>query len=290
MMNILGYIKNVKEIKKNDLLASIRTEMDLLRQIQEIVQLMKTNKVKIDGSDWVVPVSVNKQMHKVISTSISTSTVIENGSASFMRVLDHLSKFVEKEKQNLWNGESLTIKQANVLTLLEQISFWSRYTELMLDGIISQQYDKDKTPLTQADMSFLNKTLSYYVDITVMVARGADGVINKFNELLDGQATEEDMEILEETHGVDSVSPFERGLSIHHFLPMYWIRNMVMNFDLFRLKSMDDKNKYYSMKIAQIAARQRGENDPMIDYQIGIYQDKIIKNRATAERIRSKYN
>lgn len=288
-MNILGYIKNVQEIKKNDLLASIRTEIDLIRQLKEVRQLMVTNKVSIDGSDWVIPRSVEKQIHRVAPSKISISTILDSGSSSFLRVLEMVKSFVEQEKQNIWNNEGLSIKQANALTLLEQVSFWTRYSELMLDGIISQQYDKKDGTLTSADMSFLNKTVNYYVDITSMIINGADAVINKFNDLLDGEASEFDLEILEETHGIDSVSPFEKGISVHHLLPMYWIKSMVMNFDLWRLKTMDDKNRYYSMKIAQIANHQRGENDPLLDYQIGIYQDKIIKNRATAERIRGKY-
>ncbi|MGL5418665.1 MAG: hypothetical protein ACRDA9_04350 [Plesiomonas shigelloides] len=65
---------------------------------------------------------------------------------------------------------------------------------------------------------------------------------------------------------------------------------MMMNYDLYRLKKMKDDNLYYASKIAQIENRRNGENDPLIDSQINVYQERLIKNRATSDRIRAKYN
>ena len=290
-MNILNYVKNVKEIKKNDLQASIRTELSLVRQVQEIRQLMITHKVDIDGKlQWTVPTSIMNNIHKFASRQIQLSHVVDQGASSFAKVLEHLQAFVEKEKTNLWNAESLTIKQANALTLIEQISFWSKYTQLLLDGIISEQYDSKKPCLTSADLAFLNKTIGYYIDISAMTFNTSAEIIKQFDGLMDGQADESSIEILESIRGAGAVSPFDRGIALHYFTPIYWIENMMMNYDLFRLKKMKDDNLYFASKIAQIENRRNGENDPLIDSQINVYQERLIKNRATADRIRAKYN
>lgn len=290
-MNILNYVKNVKEIKKSDLQTSIRTEIGLVRQVQEIRQLMLTHGVDIDDKfQWTVPGSIMNNIHKFANRQIKLSHVVDGTASTFVKVLEYLQSFVEKEKTSLWNSESLTIKQANALTLIEQISFWTKYTQLLLDGIISEKYDPKKSGLTSADFSFLNKTLSYYVDISSMAFGTSEEIIKKFNELMDGQAEESSLEILESVRGVSAVSPFDRGISIHHFTPIYWIENMMMNYDLYRLKKMKDDNLYFASKIAQIENRRNGENDPLIDSQINVYQERLIKNRATSDRIRAKYN
>lgn len=291
MMNILSYVKNVKEIKKKDLLATARTTLASLRQVSEVTQLMKANGVSINSNvNWSVPVSIMKHLHKTIPNQVTLENVIDQDCKGFINVINHIQSFIEKEKTNIWSKESLTIKQANAMTLMEQATYWCDYTLLLLDGIVSMQYNQKRDSLTTADMSFLNKTMTYYVDVCLLFVDGWEDVINKFDMLLDGPADEESMEILEEVRGIDAVSPFEKGISIHHFNPIFWIANIGMELDLARLKRMEDDNKYFASKIAQIANRRNGENSPLIDSQIEIYQNKLIKNRAIAARIRSKYN
>ncbi|MGL5418664.1 MAG: hypothetical protein ACRDA9_04345 [Plesiomonas shigelloides] len=196
-MNILNYVKNVKEIKKSDLQSSIRTEISLVRQVQEIRQLMVTHGVDIDDKfQWTVPTSIMNSVHKFANRQIKLSHVIDGGALTFVKVLEHLQAFVEKEKTNLWNSESLTIKQANALTLIEQISFWTKYTQLLLDGVISEKYDPKKSGLTSADFSFLNKTMGYYVDVCSLSFDGSEAVTRQFDNLMEGQAEESILEIL----------------------------------------------------------------------------------------------
>lgn len=292
-MELLNYVSKIKQFKKDDLLTSIRDEKGIVAGLSDTLALIKSNSFDLEttASRWALTQGILKDIHRQLPSSVKLMETIEYNVGSIDKLLDGLEDRVKKIKQNLIVAESVTIREANLLSLLDGVEHWSKFTDMLLSTLITMTSNKNNNTneLTKNDLAFLNKTWNYYSFCSIQYFKGAATLLSDLDKLPDVPATETNIDVIQGSKGISGVSLAINGLMPHELNPKYWFDNFMVEVNLRRIKNLHESNKMLAFKIEQANNKRNGVNDPNIDRQIEILQDKIIKNKAVEERIRGKY-
>lgn len=292
-MELLNYVSKIKQFKKDDLLTSVRDEKGIVAGLSDTLALIKSNGFDLEttASRWALTQGILKDIHRQLPASVKLMETIEYNVGSIDKLLDGLEDRVKKIKQNIIAAESVTIREANLLSLLDGVEHWSKFTDMLLSTLITMTSNKNNNTneLTKNDLAFLNKTWGYYSFCSIQYFKGAATILADLDKLPDVAANETNVDVIQGSKGVSGVSLAINGLMPHELNPKYWFDNFMVEVNLRRIKSLHESNKILAFKIEQANNKRNGVNDPNIDRQIEILQDKIIKNKAAEERIRGKY-
>lgn len=293
-MNIEKYIGNIKPLPKADLLATLRTEKTFIESIGSTFDGLSANNINLDvfANNWAVTKSVLTSLHKTQNAKSTLIEIVKFNLDSINKCLDLLVDRINKTDSGVFTKETITIYEANLLNLAENISFWSKFTNIMLDTLVVMVLNDESggSVINKADLNFVNKTWAYYADINKLFAEGPSQVFKNIDAVLDVQATTDNIDTVVGSKGSSGVNGFTREFAPHHVNPLYWIATVRASYDIYRLNGMEDSNTLMAMKLTQINNKRNGTNDVSLDYQMEVYQNKIIKNKAKQEQIRDRYS
>ncbi len=293
-MELIDYAKNIKTFKQSEVISSIQNQLAFINGIQDTLDLVKSNNIDLSRSldNWAVTNQITKEIHRVLSPSMSYWELIKHNFGVIQTVLNFILNEISTDKTKLYDGNSITIKQANYFNIIEMASFWVKYTNLVIDILLSMENkeQKDATPavVSKTDLAFVNKTRAYYSDLCIQFAEAPNTIIGHLKKMPDVPASENNIDVLMSSKGIDSVRAM-RGIAIHLLTPMFWIKELKMEWDIKSIKSYHEDNQYNAMKIEQLNNKRNGKIDTTLDFQISKYQDKIQKNRYEIEKIEARY-
>ncbi|ASU03606.1 hypothetical protein RISINGSUN_64 [Erwinia phage vB_EamM_RisingSun] len=295
-MNILDYAKRVKSVKDVELLGTLSTVTVGLQDLKENLKKMDLANIDISalGERWIVASSIMKGVKQdgSIPGNMILTEMLDMGADSAISTAAELQVLIKKYNQKVWSGHTLTIPQTNILNMIEHLEFWTNYSSMLVDVLLTQ-YNQATAPdryMTKADVRWINGTKDFYVDFSKQLMKGSRHIISILKSMDELEVEEDVVDVLESSKGIKSVSVATRGFGIHNVNPLYWYDSIKEKVDLWRIDNMRRNNEMFAMKINQAINKKNGQNDPQLDRQIEVYQDEIIKNRAKIESIIESYN
>lgn len=289
-MDLVKYAKGVKSLKKKDVYDTIALQKGMVNTIKNMLALNASNDVGYDqyAQRWALTKGILKDVGRRVTNPTMTDVFVDSikGIEFILSRLEQQAKGID----DTIDGTTLTIKETNILIILDNIGFWTGYTLDLVEVLSSFALEgkEDERGINKADLTFLNKTWSYYSDLSVQFMAEPDQIVRRLEKLSDVPADQDSVDIVQNAKGRDAVNAM-RGFGIHTVLPVYWILDIKKNIDLGRIKANQKRIEIHSMKLEQLMNKRNGSNDPHLDRQIEIYQNDIIKAKAKIEDIVESY-
>lgn len=295
MTDVVAYARSVKNIEKKNVITLLNVVDVGAKNIIDNINILDANQItlELEAKSWAVMKSINVNISRSLPYSADTPplTLLSTVANVIISLHDKLLKNINNEKSTIWSGADLTVKQTYILSTIEQLDFWIKYTNKILDCLLTMSNEtefKIDRYLTKNEMTFLNGSSSLFANISISLMKGSNLLIKELESIPTLSADDEvSAEILE---GLGDKRPeLHRGFGVHLLNPKYWYDTAVKELSLWRIRDLQDNNEYLTMKIAQAINLKNGSNDAGLDYRIEKYRNKIIKNSATINGIVESY-
>ncbi|WZX10456.1 hypothetical protein ACP1_0167 [Aeromonas phage ACP1] len=287
----------IKNYSKADLLLTIDRELnhvigfkDSMKLFKEVLGGYNTLSTYIDRN--AVLKGIQSKVKSKIGNNFDLLGAIEMGVNNVASVLPELRKQVSQSSTKTYDGETITFKERGILDTVSAINFFNRYTNMVLDILLTQGYDEKadvKSLLNKVDFAFFNDTAAYYGNLLTRFSEGYKVVLEAIEALSDEQVDDLSEGIIAEAEGKEAVS-VRQGLAPHEMNPLFWIRLWKMRRDVSTIQVSQEQIELMAMKIARLNNKRSGTEDPALDRQIETYENEILKKRAKIEAIMGKYN
>lgn len=295
-MNITDFSKRVKTFKKKDIVSSLQTIQVGARDLSDnLTRMAAVVDIATASEQWVLTKGIAQRARKagVIPSSYVLQDLLEFNALTVYKLSDFLIKEVNKY-DSIWDGKLLTVRQANILNMIEYLSFWVDYTNGVLEVLITLSTDKGVNPesvVTKDFYRWLSGTSPFYASFNIQLASGSKEIEKAINQLPETDVDENTIAVLQESTGLRdmSVVKTEHGFGIHSINPIFWSSVLWSKVQLVRIDRMRASNEILAMKINQAINRKNGVNDAALDKQIEVYQDAIIKHTAKIKDIEAAY-
>lgn len=294
-MKITEYGKRVKPVKQSEIIAQLQILEVGYRDLNDNLSKFRELDINTDklSESWAVTKSILNQLRRegVLPRDYVIDDIIEFGIQSGMGVIKGLQDQVKKYKDNVWAGATLTVKQANILNLIDHLEFWLKYSGLVMLVIIDQSTSGKpaESHLTKGDIRWVNGTREFYTDFTKELTRGSRDILTRLEKLPDISNDDDVVDTIEAAHGKQSVSLLKRGFGLHLVNPWFWFESAKANVQLWRIENMRSENVMMAMKINQATNQKNGVNDADLDRRIELLQNEILKNQAKIDAIEASY-
>lgn len=295
-MDILSYTGKVKTFSEGELhthLAATTVGInDLLANIDNIKANNLVGQFEEATNGWVLTKSILKSLQDKGFRSTSLLSDLEFCLSAMKVLVPGVEKMVRSYNTKIWDGKLMTLRQANLLNLVEYINFWVEFTNKLVDVCLTMLLNKvdPNKYLSVHDQKWMSGTLEFYKHFTLELMKGSKVLLTTLDKVPDVEVSEVSMDVLESTAGKGVTDLVGKGFGIHNLNPGFWIGLGMKNVNLARIDNMRAKNQQHAMKISQAINRRDGTNDPQIDREIEIYQQKIIRNEHAIEEIIKSYD
>lgn len=294
-MKITDYGKRVKPIKQSEIISQLQILEVGYRDLHD--NLMKFRELDINtdklAESWAVTKSILTTLRRegLLPRDYVIDDLLEFGIQSGMGLIKGLQPYVKKYNTQVWAGATLTVRQANILNLLDHLEFWLKYSRLIMLVLIDQSTTAKpaESQLTKGDIRWVNGTREFYTDFTKELTRGSREIFARLDKLPDVANDDDVVETIEAAHGKSSVSLLKRGFGLHTINPWFWFESAKANVQLWRIENMRSENVMMAMKINQAANQKNGVNDADLERRIEILQNEILKNQAKIDAIEASY-
>lgn len=295
-MDILSYTGKVKSFSEQELYAFMAGLQVSVNDLTSNLENIKAN--NLDGSfdkaaeSWTLTKSILKYAADKGFRHSETLGTIQYGLSAIAFMLPGIDKLIKGYRTKIWDGQIATLRQANIMNLVEYINFWIDYSNKLVDVVLTiqlSQTDPNKY-LSVHDQKWMLGTQDFYKQFTVELLKGGRLILQSLEKIPDVEVTDVSLGVLESTSGKKATDLLDRGFGIHNLNPVFWIGLGRKNINLARIENMRKRNQTHAMKISQAVNKRDGTNDPQIDHQIEIYQEKIIRNEAAIEAIIRDYD
>ena len=287
----------IKNYSKSDLLLTIDRELNHVVGFKDSMKLFKEvlggyNALSTYVDHNAVLKGIQSKVKSKIGNNFDLLGAIEMGVNNVASVLPELRKQVSQSSTKTYDGETITFKERGILDTVSAINFFNRYTNMVLDILLTQGYDEKtdvKSLLNKVDFAFFNDTATYYGNLLTRFSEGYKVVLEAIEALSDEQVDDLSEGIIAEAEGKEAVS-VRQGLAPHELNPVFWFRLWKMRRDVSTIQVSQEQIELMAMKIARLNNKRSGTEDPALDRQIETYENEILKKRAKIEAIMGKYN
>lgn len=291
-MKITDYVSNVQTFKKTELSQLVTVLQVNATDLLGNLERMHVNKISLDSgiNQWAITKSIVTGLNNGGYRGISFEKAVEAALGTVVELSAALERMIIKDKDSVWDGKLINLRQANILIAIEQIDQWLKYTTLVYDVLISlnnkanQQVDNT---VTKIDLRFLNQTLEYYKGTLLWLLKGSKAIIADLNNIAEVEVTEGSIGVMEGSGMKTLLATQELG--IHHFNPKYWWKMNRMKSHIAEIEQIRLANERFAMKISQAVNLKNGTNDADLDERIEDYQDRILKGTARIAEIDNMY-
>lgn len=291
-MKITDYVSNVQTFKKTELSQLITVLQVSATDLLGNLERMHVNKIDLTPqiNQWAITKSIIAGLNNNGFRGISFEKAVEAGLATVVDLTAALEKLISKDKDSVWDGKLINLRQANILMSIEQIDQWLKYTTLVYNVLISlsnkanQHVDNTASKL---DLRFLNQTLEYYKGTLLWLLKGSRAIIADLNAIAEVEVTESSIGVMEGSGMRTLLATQELG--VHSFNPKYWWKLNRMKSHVAEIEQIRLNNEHFAMKISQAVNLKNGANDADLDERIEDYQDRILKGTVRIAEIDNMY-
>lgn len=291
-MKITDYVSNVQTFKKGELSQLVTVLQVSATDLLGNLERMRVNKISLDAqiSQWAITKSIVAGLNNNGFRGISFEKAVESALVTVVDLSEALDKMISKDKDSVWDGKLINLRQANILMSIEQIDQWLKYTTLVYNVLISlnnkanQHVDNTASKL---DLRWLNQTLEYYKGTLLWLLKGSKAIIADLNNIAEVEVTESSIGVMEGSGMRTTLT--NQQLGIHNFNPKYWWKLNRMKSHVAEIEQIRLNNEHFAMKISQAVNQKNGTNDADLDERIEDYQDRILKGTARIAEIDNMY-
>lgn len=296
MSELKTYARSVKNVESKNIITLISTVDVGAKDIIDNINRLKAEglMLTVEAKTWAITKNIVNGISKSIPGMSSDEPILDvllSGASVISNVTDNLKKDVLKYNQKIWSGEDMTVRQVYLLSTIEQMEFWNRYTNKLLDALLSMSQETSFTIdkyLTKNEMMFINGQTGYFTNISISLLKGKSILLKEIDSI--PELDVDDEASLEIMLGMGGKKPeLNRGFGIHVINPVYWYNEAMRSIDLWRIRSAQDDNEFLAMKINQAINKKNGSDDASLDRRIEVYRDKILKNSQKIDSIVSDY-
>lgn len=292
-MNVIEYAQGVKTFKEGEILESLLNIQVATQDIKGNLERLRNSNLllMVESERWIVTKAVVKhlrargvQMDSFVDYALAQTNVIA-------LLLPDLQKLVKGYNEKIWSGHTLTVRQLNILNVIEHLNFWIKYTRMAFDVLLTNHL-KGTAPegyLDRVDLRWINGTEMFYRTFSADLLGGSRAILTNLNNVPDVEASQNSLDVLESMEGNQSVDALKQGFGVHLVNPIFWVSLLWSKINIMRIEKMRRENELFAMKVSQAVNKQNGGDDPQLERQIEIYQDEIIKNQHAIERIEASY-
>lgn len=292
-MEIIDYTRNVKSHKKSDILNQVDAiQVNATGLLANLSMLEESNvDVTPAAEKWVIPRGIIRHLENQGFRGNSFIKVVMQCINTVNAVLPEIRKEIKGYNEEIWDGKTISLKQANILNLIEYLNFWVNYSAEVSDTLVtmtSKNTDAEKT-LSKHDSRWINGTEDFYRSFTVTLLKGGRSITENLKRIQDLDVDQTTVDVLAGSEGEAAVSMLSKGFGIHHLNPVFWFDLGKSKVNLRRIENMRKKNEQFAMKISQAINLRNGTSDPQLQRRIEIYQNEIIQNEEAIRHIEAQY-
>jgi hypothetical protein len=291
-MDIVNYAGKVKTVKQNEILSTILNVEVAANDLDAGLESIINNAIDLStqADRWVT----TKGLKRAISTAGFRGDLVDTvrfGLATVKTLCPQITKMVKEYKETLWDGKLMTVKQANILNLIEYLNYWVKYSRMLFEVLLTMHNENTEPQryLTGTDFKWINGTELFYRMFTLDLLKGSRQIMTNMSKLPDIDIEPTSLDILQATEGPGGVDALNKGFGIHTLNPLFWLGLGISKVQGLWIDKLRRDNEYFAMKISQAINKKNGTNDPDLDHRIEVYQDKIIKNEHTIAEIEAQY-
>lgn len=292
-MEILSYKDKVKTFKETELLQQLVTLQTVAGDLDASIAQIKTSGINLSTplEQWVISRGIKKHLESQGYRGSSLLDNIQFCTAGVKMLCVELQKDIKGYNEKIWDGKLLTLKQTNILNLIEYIDFWLNYSGRIVDTLLSMN-NKDQGAekfLNKHDVKWIAGTEPFYRSFTTDLMKGSRVMVESLRKMQDADVNETTLAVLEGSDSVEAVDLLKKGFGVHLINPLFWFSLNYSKLQLRRIEQMRRRNEMLAMKISQAINKRNGGTDPQIEHQIEVYQNLIIKNETAIEEIEQSY-
>jgi hypothetical protein len=292
-MDIFSYTGKVKTFKDSEILSVLLAVEVAANDLYGSLELIKNNNIDLTKQidSWVLAKTIKKLLDTRGKREDGITENMLFGITVVKALVPDLIKLVKGYNEKLWDGNTLTVKQANILNLIEYLGFWLRYTRTIFDVLVTMNNEgvDPQKYLNGVDYRWLMGTELFFKQFTGDLMMGARHIVQDLNKIPDVEISKSSLEVLEATEDEATTDLLKKGFGIHLVNPIFWISLGVARIQMRRIEQMRKNNETFAMKVSQAINKRNGTPDPQLDRQIEIYQEEIIKNEHAISEIEKDY-
>lgn len=293
-MDILNYVKGIPTFKKSNLLDRLSVTTVNANDLKGNIGRMEANKIDVERevNSWVITKSIVRDLAASPYRGLTFNFAMDHALSTIASLCEGLGKLVSKDRNDVWDGKLLNLRQANILNTLEHIDHFLKYTTFVYDVLLTQKNKKARDAdsyLQKTDARFLAQTLEFYKGTLMFLLKGSVQILKDLEKIPEVDVDETSLSVLEGTTSKKEMELIKNGFGVHNLNPVFWWKLGRMNMHVAEVDKARNENDTFAMKINQANNLRNGVNDAALDEQIEVYQDEIIKNVARINAIEAQY-
>lgn len=292
-MDAIEYTSGVKTFKDSEVISTLLQVEVAVSDLEANISRIVNNDIDLsrEADQWIITKGLQKFLRSQGLTSKELPQTTLVAISAIQTLIPAVQLLIKSYKEKIWDGKLMTLKQVNILNLIEHLTFWVKYTRMIFDVLLTMQTNGTvpERYLSKYDLRWVNGTEQFYRQLTAELLKGSRAVIQRLAEVPDIEVTSTSLDVLEGVDGKDKIDLLKQGFGIHLVNPLFWYGLAWQKIDLMRIEQMRRDNELFAMKISQASNLKGGNQDPQLEHRIEIYQNEIIKNAAAIEAIEKQY-
>lgn len=203
---------------------------------------------------------------------------LAENSANIIETIDAIEAIVSGEFEEKIAAKGLNYRKANLVQLVDAITFTSRFTNKLLTyalktEVAETRLEKQMVPIQTTDMvpfeiEWFNKGLVPYCSAIAIVAKPATDIVARLDEIPDILAEDTNYGVLKSSMGETKIDPFL--FSFHNFAwnPIRRLRMHAAEAKIARAKEAESELQMAKLRLLQLERTRQGKEDPGIEREI----------------------
>lgn len=212
----------------------------------------------------IYPVTI----YAVLQRTLETANMLES----------HVDKYFGRDI----SAGGMTYARANMLRLIEVSYFVSRYARKLL----LWTYDNEKralgnpvgNPFTMAEEAWLHENRTGFFYAMRVLGRPTNEIKGALSNIPDMVVVPEEIEVAEQTVGVQKLDPLRMGLIPIKLNPIYHVRLAIAEFQVARYKAGQEEKRALEYRLLALREiREDGDADARLQQQIEYTENRVKK-------------
>lgn len=281
-MKITSYIQSLLPVfGKTGLLEDLRFARTQYAQLPEL--LARTDKAL--GSKFKS--AEMKRVQQVFSGVVKGNSkgifgYLATNVSNIVDTIDALEAIVSGEFEDKIASKGLNYKKANLVQLVDAITFSSRFTVKLFTyalktEVASVREEKkletiDTTTIYPGENDWINKGLLPYCSVLAIMAKPASTIVDRLEQIPDILADDANYSSLKNTVGDAKLDPFLFSINNFAWNPIRRIRMHAVEAKAARAKEAETELAMTKLRLMQYERASQGKDDPIIEREIKYLQ------------------
>jgi hypothetical protein len=195
-----------------------------------------------------------------------------------------LQSILEDEMEKDLITQGMTMRHAYILRSASNMSMVSRYLLSLLNYLyMVEAREREEVPnenlsIAKAEIAYVEKHFATFAQLFSQYAQDPETFRVTLENMPTALVSEKTRGVLQAMLAASSKDPLEEvGMAGFVGNPIYSVRLMIAQWQNERYESAKSKLKQLELRLAYLEMQEKGKNDPIVEREIAILQDRIEK-------------